>query len=292
MEEDKLYSPKVLKDIIQKYGFRFSKGLGQNFLIDGNVISNIVDAADITENDEVIEIGPGIGTLTTEMCKKAKKVLAIEIDNRLLPILEETLGKYDNIKVINNDVLKLDLHSVLEENFTGDSVKVVANLPYYITTPIVMKILESRVNIKKIVIMVQKEVAQRLKATPGSKDYGSISIATGYYAKADIALIVPRNVFMPKPNVDSAVVVLDVYDKPKVKVEDEELFFRVIKSAFAKRRKTLLNSLSSGFISLNKDEVKEVLTKCDINPGLRGEVLSIQDYADITNAIVKKQQTK
>lgn len=289
MEENKLYSPKVLKGVIEKHGFRFSKGLGQNFLIDGNVVRNICNAADINENDEVIEIGPGVGTLSQELCQRAKKVLAIELDDRLIPILKDTLSEHDNFSIINSDVLKLDLHKVIKENFEGDSIKLAANLPYYITTPIIMKILESHLNIKKIAVMVQKEVAMRIQAKPGTKDYGALSIAVGYYSKAEIALNVPRNVFMPKPNVDSAVVVLDIYDKPRVDVEDEVLFFKVVKSAFAKRRKTLLNALSSGFISLNKEQVKNVLERCNIDPKLRGEVLSIEDYAKITNTIVKNR---
>ncbi|WP_066506416.1 16S rRNA (adenine(1518)-N(6)/adenine(1519)-N(6))-dimethyltransferase RsmA [Abyssisolibacter fermentans] len=289
MEENKLYSPKVLKGVIEKHGFRFSKGLGQNFLIDGNVVRNICNAADINENDEVIEIGPGVGTLSQELCQRAKKVLAIELDDRLIPILKDTLSEHDNFSIINSDVLKLDLHKVIKENFEGDSVKLAANLPYYITTPIIMKILESHLKIKKIAVMVQKEVAMRIQAKPGTKDYGALSIAVGYYSKAEIALNVPRNVFMPKPNVDSAVVVLDIYGKPRVDVEDEVLFFKVVKSAFAKRRKTLLNALSSGFISLNKEQVKNVLERCNIDPKLRGEVLSIEDYAKITNTIVKNR---
>lgn len=287
MQENRLYSPHVLKEVIKKNGFRFTKSLGQNFLIDGNVVRNICEAADINKDDEVLEIGPGVGTMTQELCERANKVLAVELDKKLLPILDQTMSQYDNFSVINNDVLKLDMQKVMSENFEGSSVKMVANLPYYITTPIVMNMLEKKLNLKKIVVMVQKEVAERMKAVPGTKDYGALSIAVGYYAKADIAFIVPSNVFMPRPNVDSAVIVLDIYDKPKVHVEDEALFFKVVKSAFAKRRKTLLNTLSSGFISLNKDQVKEVLAKCDIETRLRGEVLSIEDYANITNTIVE-----
>ncbi len=285
MIEKKLYSPKVIKEIIHKHGFRFSKSLGQNFLIDGNIIDNICDGSDINSQDEILEIGPGIGTLTQGLCKRAKKVLAVELDKRLIPILEDTLSIYKNLEIINGDILKIDLEKLLKEKFENEKIKVVANLPYYITTPIIMKLLEERLNIEKIVVMVQKEVAERMKAKPGSKDYGALSIATQYYSKPQIIVNVPKNVFMPRPNVDSSVILFDVYDKPPIEVLDEKLMFMVVKAAFGKRRKTLSNSLSSGNLGISKKQVVEVLNMVNINPKLRGEVLDIKDFAKISDCI-------
>ncbi|MFA5523191.1 MAG: 16S rRNA (adenine(1518)-N(6)/adenine(1519)-N(6))-dimethyltransferase RsmA [Tissierellales bacterium] len=283
-ENKRLYSPAVVKGIIDKHGFRFSKSLGQNFLIDGNIIDRIVEGANIKDEDGIIEIGPGIGTLTQKLCESAEKVVAIELDNNLLPILEETLGDYSNLEVVHGDVLKVDINKIIEEKLEGRKVKVVANLPYYITTPIIMKLLEENLKIDKIVVMVQKEVALRMKATPGNKDYGALSIAVQYYSKPEIIVDVPKNVFMPRPNVDSAVIMLSVYPEPIIRVKDEKLFFRVVKAAFGKRRKTLLNALDSG-IELKKEEIGLILEKSGIDPIRRGETLSITEFARIADEI-------
>ena len=286
MEEKKLYSPKVMREIVEKYGFKFSKGLGQNFIIDQNVIFNICDTAQITAKTGVIEIGPGLGTLTQSLCKRAKKVIAIEIDSSLKEVHKETIP-YENLELIYEDFLKLDLDELISEKFDGLEVKVVANLPYYITTPIIMKILEGKHKINTIAIMVQKEVAERLTAYPGTKAYGAITLAVNYYSKARIGMIVPNTVFIPRPKVDSAVVVFDVYEHPVVSVKNEKLLFKIIKASFGKRRKTLLNSLSSG-LTYSKEEIKEALEDCGIDVSLRGEKLSIEQFASITNNLIKK----
>lgn len=284
-----LYMPSKTKEIVLKYGFRFSKSLGQNFLVDGNIIKNICEGADITEADGVIEIGPGIGTLTQQLSRYAKKVVAIELDKKLIPILEDTLEGIDNIKVINRDVLKVDLEKLIEEEFEGLNVKVVANLPYYITTPIIMKLLENKLPIESISVMIQKEVAERMIANPGKKDYGALSVAVQYYSKPEIITIVPKTVFIPQPNVDSAVIKLDIYKNPPVDVVDDRLMFSVVKSAFGQRRKTILNALSGGYLELDKETIKEVLEIADIDPKKRGEVLSIEDFAHISNTISAKK---
>ncbi len=286
MEEKKLYSPKVMKEILEKYGFKFSKGLGQNFIIDKNVIDNICDSAQIDDKTGVIEIGPGLGTLTQSLCKRAKKVIAIEIDSSLKEVHKETLP-YKNLELVYEDFLKLDLDKLIDEKLAGLEVKVVANLPYYITTPIIMKILEGRHRISTIAIMIQKEVAQRLVADPGTKEYGAITLAVKYYSSARIAMIVPNTVFIPKPKVDSAVVVFNVLERPVVSVENEKLLFEIIKASFGKRRKTLLNSLSSG-LSYSKDEIREALESCKIDMSIRGEKLSIEQFAHIANNLIKK----
>lgn len=277
--------PSKTKEIIHKYGFKFSKSLGQNFLIDGNIIENICTGADITELDGVIEIGPGIGTLTQQLSLYAKKVVAIELDKSLLPILSETLEGIDNVEIIQDDVLRVDLRKLIEDEFSGLNVKVVANLPYYITTPIIMKLLETKLDIKSISVMIQKEVAMRMIASPGGKDYGALSVAVQYYSNPTIITTVPSTVFIPRPNVDSAVIKLDVYDKPKVEVKDEKLMFKVVKSAFGQRRKTIVNALSGGYLDMNKDDIRVVLEKADIDPKKRGEVLSIEDFARISDTI-------
>lgn len=283
-ENKKLYSPVVVKEIIEKHGFKFSKSLGQNFLIDGNIIDRIIERADIEGNDGIIEIGPGIGTLTQKLCEKAKKVVAIELDSNLIPILEETLGAYNNVEIIHGDVLKVDLKHIIEEKLASEKVKVVANLPYYITTPIIMKLLEENLSIDKIVVMVQKEVALRMKAAPGNKDYGALSVAVQYYSKPEIIVDVPKNVFMPRPNVDSAVIMLDVYKEPAIKVENEKIFFNIVKAAFGKRRKTLLNALASS-IDLKKERIEEILKECGIDPMRRGETLTIKEFALVADEI-------
>lgn len=285
MDKIKLYSPKETKEIIKKYGFKFSKSLGQNFLIDKNIIDKICEGASINKDDGIIEIGPGIGTLTQALCERAGKVVAIELDENLLPILNETLLPYDNVEIIYGDILKVDIDKILSTKLKDYNVKVVANLPYYITTPIIMKLLEDRYDIQKIVVMIQKEVALRMKAKPGTKDYGALSIAVQYYSEPEIIVNVPKNVFIPRPNVDSAVIMMDICKEPKVKVKDEKLLFNVVKAAFGKRRKTLLNALSTGGLGLTKDDVKEILAVCEINPQVRGEKLTINEFAKLTNVI-------
>jgi len=285
MENKKLYSPNVIKEIMQMFNFRFSKSLGQNFLIDGNIIDKICDGANINKEDNIIEVGPGIGTLTQAMCERAKRVVAIELDNKLIPVLDFTLKNYNNVEIIHNDVLKVDFNSIIKEKFQGGSTKVVANLPYYITTPIIMKLLEERLEIDKIVVMVQKEVALRMESGPGTKDYGALSLAVQYYSKPKIIVNVPKDVFMPKPNVDSAVIMLDILKEPPVKAIDDRKMFQVIKAAFGKRRKTLLNALSTGNLNLSKEEVGDILHKCGIDPQLRGETLKLEEFASIANEI-------
>lgn len=285
MDDKKLYSPKVMKDILDQYGFKFSKRLGQNFLIDGNIINKIVDAADIDQNSGVIEIGPGFGTLTQCLCKRAKKVVAIEIDQSLRAVHDATVP-YDNIRLIYDDFMKIDVDKIIEEEFHGMDVKLVANLPYYITTPIIMKILEDKYKISKIVVMVQKEVAQRLNAKPNTKEYGAISLAVQYRADTKIAMIVPSSVFMPRPKVDSAVIALDILKNPRINVEDEKMLFSVIRASFGQRRKTLLNSLSSN-LSCPKEMIKEVLENVNIDPGIRGETLTLEEFGAISDEIVR-----
>jgi 16S rRNA (adenine1518-N6/adenine1519-N6)-dimethyltransferase len=285
MDEKKLYSPRIMKEILERHGFEFSKRLGQNFIIDGNIINKIVDAAGIDENTGVIEIGPGFGTLTQGLCEKAKKVVAIEIDKSLRPVHIDTLG-YDNLKIIYEDFMKIDVNKLIEEEFTGLKVKLVANLPYYITTPIIMKVLEEKVNISGITVMVQKEVAHRLSAKPGGKEYGAISLAVVYRADARISLIVPSTVFMPRPKVDSAVITMDILDKPRVLVNDEKKLFAVIRAAFGQRRKTIHNSLSSN-LGIDKVEIKDAIERAGIEPSIRAEMLSIFEFAKLAEEIYR-----
>ncbi|SKC83507.1 16S rRNA (adenine(1518)-N(6)/adenine(1519)-N(6))-dimethyltransferase RsmA [Maledivibacter halophilus] len=284
---EKLSSPRRTKEIVNKYGFRFSKSLGQNFLIDENIILKIIEGSEIKKDDFIIEVGPGIGTLTQYLAEAAKKVLAIEIDKKLIPVLDETLGSYSNVEIINSDVLDLDLKKMVLDKFCGEKVKVVANLPYYVTTPIIMKFLEEEVPVKDIVVMVQKEVADRIKAKPNTKDYGSLSVAVQYYCKPEIVTKVPKSVFIPNPNVESTVIRLKVLDNPQVEVIDRKVFHRVVRASFAKRRKTLLNSLSFSNLGLNKDQIKEILACCNIDPKRRGESLDIEEFAVLSNYISK-----
>lgn len=285
MDDQKLYSPKVMKYILDKYGFKFSKRLGQNFLIDGNIINKIADTAGLDENSGVLEIGPGFGTLTQVLCSKAKKVVSIEIDKSLERVHKETLN-YDNLKVIYEDFMKIDVNKLIHEEFEGLDVKIVANLPYYITTPIIMKILEERYKISKIVVMVQKEVAQRLNSLPGSKEYGAITLAVQYRADTNIAMIVPNTVFMPRPKVDSAVIEFNILNTPRIEVQDEILLFNVIKASFGQRRKTLLNGLSNN-LKISKDTVKEALANAGIDPGIRGETLGLNEFGRISDELKK-----
>lgn len=292
MADKKLYSPNTIKDIMARHGFKFSKKLGQNFLIDGNIISSICENSEISETDGVIEIGPGIGVLTYELCKRAKKVVAIELDKSLVPVIEENMEEFDNFKLIQGDVLNVDLEKLIAEEFEGMNVKVVANLPYYITTPIIMKLLEERLKIDKIVVMVQKEVADRLSSGPGSKDYGAITVAVKYYSDANTIVKVPNTVFMPRPNVDSAVIALDIYKEPRINVADEKLMFKIVKAAFGQRRKTVLNAVGSLDIGISKEELREALESEGIDPVRRGETFSIEEFARLSDRIGEKLSSK
>ncbi len=286
MDEIKLYSPKVIKDILDRYGFKFSKSLGQNFLIDGNIIKRIVEIAGLDEKSGVLEIGPGFGTLTQLLCKKANKVIAIEVDKSLTEVHKGTLD-YPNLKIIYDDFLKVDVNKLIEEEFKGLDVKIVANLPYYITTPIIMKILEEKYKVSKIVVMVQKEMAQRLNSKPGTKNYGAITLAVQYRADTNIAMIVPNSVFMPKPKVDSAVIEFRILPKPRIDVCDEKMLFKVIKASFAQRRKTILNGLSNS-LNFSKDIINESLVSAGMNPGIRGEKLTLEEFGRISDEISKR----
>ena len=281
---DRLSSHKATKEVVQKHNFKFSKSLGQNFLIDTNVIDRILEGARVQEGDYVIEVGPGIGTLTKEMGRTAEKVVAIEIDKTLIPILEETLSDFPNIEVINQDILKVDVQELVKEKLNGGPVKLIANLPYYITTPIVMKFLEEDIPVTDIVVMVQKEVADRMNAQPNSKDYGALSVAVQYYCDTEIVAKAPRHMFMPQPNVDSTVIGLHVREEKKYNVDNEDIFFKTVKASFGQRRKTLLNSLGGlGFLS--KDQIKVALQEANIDEKRRGETLSIEEFASLSNAV-------
>ncbi|WP_053832924.1 16S rRNA (adenine(1518)-N(6)/adenine(1519)-N(6))-dimethyltransferase RsmA [Paraclostridium bifermentans] len=288
---DRLSSHRKTKEVVDKHGFKFSKSLGQNFLIDDNVIDKILDGARLSEGDKIIEVGPGIGTLTREMGKVADKVVAIEIDKTLIPILKDTLDEFENIEVVNQDILKVDVQGLVNEKLSGGPVKLVANLPYYITTPIVMKFLEEDIPVTDIVVMVQKEVADRMNAGPGTKDYGALSIAVQYYCDTEIVAKAPRHMFIPQPNVDSTVIGLHVREEKKYKVDSEEVFFKTVKAAFGQRRKTLLNALGTlGF--LDKNEIREVLQEANIDEKRRGETLSIEEFANLANCVNKKVPSK
>ncbi len=282
MSEKRLYSPKYTKEILKKYGFTFSKSLGQNFLVDGNIVRKICEEGNITKEDNVLEIGPGIGTLTEELSLRAKKVVAIEIDRGLLPILDNTLKNYSNIEIVQGDVLEVDLKRIIEEKFDTGDIKVVANLPYYITTPIIGRLIEEELEFHSIIVMVQKEVADRIIATPGSKDFSSLSVFVQYYTEPEIILKVPKTVFMPRPKVDSAVLKLKL-KKEKIDLENRELFFKVVKAAFSQRRKTLVNSLNSKELGVDKKEIREILKKTNIDPKKRAEDLSVEDFAKISS---------
>ena len=290
----KLYAPSTIRAIKEKYGFRLSKSLGQNFLTDKNIIDEIIEGAAIGPQDLVIEIGPGIGVLTAEAAQQAAKVIAIEIDSKLIPILGETLAEYDNVEVINQDILKTDLNGIIDEqrqlgNFTGD-VKIIGNLPYYITTPIIMHILENSIHAESITVMMQKEVADRIKASPGNKTYGAISAAVQYYCEVEQVISVPKEVFVPRPKVDSAVLKLTIRKETPVDLIDEKAFFACIKAGFGQRRKTLLNSLT-GTYGLSKDEIRAILEKAGIDPVRRAETLDMNEFADIANGVASAKQT-
>lgn len=274
------------RDIIRKYDFKIAKKFGQNFLVDESILEAIINGSELSKDDCVLEIGPGLGVMTQALCGKSGKVLAVEIDRELIPILKVSLFGFDNVKVINADILKLDLKQVLEENFGDRPVKVVANLPYYITTPIIMKLLEEGINLKSITIMVQKEVGERLGAAPGGKDYGALTVAVQYRCIPHKILVVPPESFIPQPEVESMVVRLDSRDKPPVALKDEKMYFRVVKAAFGQRRKTLLNALAAGNLGKSKEELREVLGRNGIDENRRGETLSLEEFAKIANDII------
>jgi len=284
----KLTSPSTIKYIMEKYDFKFSKGLGQNFLISPFVVEDIVNGAQINEEDGVLEIGPGIGVMTQAMSEQAKKVVAVEIDSYLLPVLEETLADCENVKVVPGDILKIDVAGLLKEEFDTIRPKVVANLPYYITTPIVMMFLEEELPVSDIVVMVQKEVADRMMAPPKTKAYGALSVAVQYYSEPEIVTTVPKTAFMPQPNVTSSVIRLKV-KKSGVDLKSKKLFFAVVKDAFSKRRKTLLNCLSSGGLGLSKDFLRQAFEQSGIDGVRRGETLTIEDFAVLANTIYDLQ---
>ena len=283
----RLSSHSATMDLVKRHGFKFTKSLGQNFLIDDNIVDKIVAGAGIGPSDKIIEVGPGIGTLTREMASRAGALMAVEIDKNLIPILTDTLGDYENVKIVNEDIIKADIRGLIDENLDGGPIKLVANLPYYITTPIIMRFLEEDINVTDIVVMVQKEVAERMNAQPGGKDFGALSVAVQFYCDTEIVAKVPRHLFVPQPNVDSIVIALRVRPERKYRVDNEDLFFKVVKAAFGQRRKTLLNSIAS-MGNLTKDMVKEALEEAGIDPKRRGETLSLDEFANLSNVIGNK----
>lgn len=286
MKEPMLGNPQNTIEVLQKYNFTFQKKFGQNFLIDTHVLDKIIRSAEITKDDMVLEIGPGIGTMTQYLACAAGKVIAVEIDKALIPILEDTLSEYDNVRVINEDVLKVDIAKLAEEENGGRPIKVVANLPYYITTPIIMGLFENQVPIKSITVMVQKEVADRMQVGPGTKDYGALSLAVQYYAKPYIVANVPPNCFMPRPKVGSAVIRLDKYEKPQVQVKDEKLMFKIIRASFNQRRKTLANGLkNSPELDFSKERIEEAIEALGKGASIRGEALTLEEFAQLSNIL-------
>ena len=285
-----LGNPQKTIEVIQKYEFAFQKKFGQNFLIDTHVLDKIISAAEITKDDLVVEIGPGIGTMTQYLACAAREVVAIEIDKMLIPILQDTLSEYDNVTVINEDVLKVDLNKLAEEKNGGRPVKVVANLPYYITTPIIMGLFENHVPLHSITIMVQKEVADRMRMGPGTKDYGALSLAVQYYAEPYLVANVPPNCFMPRPNVGSAVIRLTVHEKPPVTVRDESLMFRLIRASFNQRRKTLANGLkNSPELHYSKEQIEEAIERLEVSPSIRGEALTLEQFARLADILLEME---
>ena len=285
---EKLSNPQRTIEVIKKYEFCFQKKFGQNFLIDGHVLDKIIAGAGVTKDDMVLEIGPGIGTMTQYLAEAAGKVVAVEIDRNLLPILQETLADYDNVKVIHADVLSLDLEKLVQEENGGRPIKVVANLPYYITTPIIMALFEQHVPLANVTVMVQKGVAARMKSGPGSKDYGALSLAVQYYAEPYIVANVPCNCFMPRPNVDSAVIRLTRYEEPPVQVKDEKMLFKIIRASFNQRRKTLQNGLNnSSELNFTKDQIAAAIAEAGFSPSVRGEALALEQFAKLTDILLK-----
>ncbi len=283
-----LGNPKKTIEVLQKYNFNFQKKFGQNFLINTGILEDIIEAAEITKDDFVLEIGPGIGTMTQYLCESAREVVAIEIDKNLIPILKDTLSTYDNVEVLNEDILKVDIKRLAEERNDGKPIKVVANLPYYITTPIIMGLFESQVPIDSITIMVQKEVAERMQEGPGSKEYGALSLAVQYYANPRIVVNVPPSCFMPQPKVGSAVIRLTRHEEPPVDVEDEKLMFKIIRASFNQRRKTLANGLNNfPGLHLSKEAIQQCIEELGVPVTIRGEVLSLEQFARLSNIIGK-----
>lgn len=280
-----LANPQETIAVLQKYQFNFQKKFGQNFLIDTRVLEKIMDAAEAGPEDCILEIGPGIGTMTQMLAERARKVIAVEIDNNLIPILQDTLQAYNNVKIIHNDILKLDLKQLVREENDGRPIKVVANLPYYITTPIIMGLFEADVPLESITVMVQKEVADRMKSGPGSKDYGALSLTVQYYSRPELAANVPPNCFIPRPNVGSAVICLHRHSEPPVEVHDEKLMFRLIRASFNQRRKTMQNSLNnSPELSFNKEQITAALEAVGLKSNIRGEALTLEQFAALSNA--------
>lgn len=291
MNQPTLGNPQNTIAVLQKYNFSFQKKFGQNFLIDTHVLDKIIRSAEITKDDFVLEIGPGIGTMTQYLACAAREVVAVEIDKALIPILEDTLSSYDNVTVINEDVLKLDIVKLAQERNGGKPIKVVANLPYYITTPIIMGLFESHVPAQSITVMVQKEVADRMQVGPGTKDYGALSLAVQYYAKPYIAANVPPNCFMPRPKVGSAVIRLECHEEPPVQVKDEKLMFRIIRASFNQRRKTLANGLkNSPEISLSREGIEQAIAELGKGASVRGEALNLEEFATLSNIVGRLQQ--
>lgn len=291
MNQSTLGNPQNTIAVLQKYNFSFQKKFGQNFLIDTHVLDKIIRSAEITKDDFVLEIGPGIGTMTQYLACAAREVVAVEIDKALIPILEDTLSSYDNVTVINEDVLKLDIVKLAQERNGGKPIKVVANLPYYITTPIIMGLFESHVPVQSITVMVQKEVADRMQVGPGTKDYGALSLAVQYYAKPYIAANVPPNCFMPRPKVGSAVIRLECHEEPPVQVKDEKLMFRIIRASFNQRRKTLANGLkNSPEISLSREGIEQAIAELGKGASVRGEALNLEEFAILSNIVGRLQQ--
>lgn len=282
--DKRLSSHKATMEIVKKHDFKFTKSLGQNFLIDDNIIDKIVDGSLAGQGDKVIEVGPGIGTLTRELASRSEKVMVVEIDKKLIPILGYTLSDFDNVTIVNEDIMKADIKDLIDKNLDGGPVKLVANLPYYITTPIIMRFLEEDINVTDIVVMVQKEVAERMNANPGKKDFGALSVAVQFYCDTEIVAKVPRHLFVPQPNVDSIVIALRVRPERKYKVEDEDLFFKIVKASFGQRRKTLLNSLTSMGI-LDKTDISAVLSVAGIDEKRRGETLSLEEFARLSDCM-------
>ena len=291
MKTPTLGNPQNTIEILQKYNFNFQKKFGQNFLIDEHVLDKIIRAAEITKDDYVLEIGPGIGTMTQYLACAAREVTAVEIDRALIPILEDTLKEYDNVSIINEDILKVDIAALAKEKNGGRPIKVVANLPYYITTPIIMGLFESHVPLESITVMVQKEVADRMQVGPGTKDYGALSLAVQYYAEPYIVANVPPNCFMPRPAVGSAVIRLTRHQKPPVEVMDEKLMFRLIRASFNQRRKTLANGLkNSGELNLSKQVITAAIEKLGKGSSVRGEALDLEEFARLTNIIKEEME--
>lgn len=287
----KLSGKSELMSVLNKYNFSFSKSLGQNFLIDQNILNKIVSGSGINENTNVLEVGPGAGTLTRELCLKAKKVTAVEIDKALIPILNDVMSDFDNFNLINSDILELNINELIKDEFGNESFTVVANLPYYITTPIIMNFLESELPVNSMTLMIQKEVAARILAEPGTKDYGALSVAVQFYAKPGVICSASPHCFTPQPKVTSTVVNLKLYDKPKYDVKNKKQFFKIVKSIFSQRRKTLVNSLSgSPYLDLSKDKIIDVLKQMELNEKVRGEKLNIEQITELSNIIYETQE--